>query len=96
MKKRSTDAELNSEVDELEQENLETNSNFAARLPDDQGLSDAEDADSESVTELVEEGQYLEASAISGIENAPPADVAEVKTRQFPVDDVPLEYLQED
>ena len=46
--------------------------------------------------ELVEEGQYTEAAAIEAIENALPADVSEVKTRQFPVDDVPLEYLQED
>jgi hypothetical protein len=60
-----------------------------------QGLSD-DDNSSESVTELLEEGQYFEASVISGIENAPPADVAEVKTRQFREDDVPAEYLEDD
>jgi hypothetical protein len=59
-------------------------------------LSDTEDTGSESVTELLEEGQYFEASVISGIENAPAADVAEVKTREVPEDDVPAEYFQED
>jgi hypothetical protein len=59
-------------------------------------LSDAEDANSESVKELLEEGQYFEASVMSGIENAPPADAAEVTTRQVAEDDVPAEYLEED
>jgi len=68
----------------------------AGQSGDLQGLSDAEDTDSESVTELLEEGQYFEASVISGIENAPPADIAEVITREVPADDVPAEYLQED
>jgi hypothetical protein len=48
------------------------------------------------VAELVEEGQYAEAEAISGVENAPDADVAEVHTRQVPEDDVPSEYLDND
>jgi len=48
------------------------------------------------VAELVEEGQFFEAEVIEGIENAPPADVAEVKTRQVPEDDVPLEYLEQE
>ena len=94
MKKRPLDTESNSKEAELEQEELGPNS--AGQSSDNQGLSDAEEADSESVDELVEEGQYFEAGVVSGIENAPPADVAEVKTRQFPVDDVPLEYLDED
>jgi hypothetical protein len=33
---------------------------------------------------------------ISGVENAPDADVAEVHTRQVPEDDVPLEYEDKD
>jgi hypothetical protein len=94
MKTRRPDTELNSEEAELEQEDLGPNS--GGQSSDNQGLSDAEDEDSESVDELVEEGQYLEAGVISGIENAPPADAGEVTTRQFPVDDVPLEYLEED
>ena len=50
------------------------------------------DADSESVEQLLEEGQTLEAEAISGVEDAPEADLKEVHTRQFPEDDVPPEY----
>jgi len=84
--------------------NLETNeasaadrlSNSGGQSGDTQGLFDTEDADSESVKELLEDGQYFEAAAISGIENAPPADVAEVRTRQFAEDDVPEEYLEQD
>jgi len=74
----------------------ETGPGSAGQSGDIQGLSDTEDTGSESVTELLEEGQYFEASVISGIENAPPADVAEVKTREVPADDVPAEYFHED
>jgi len=63
---------------------------------DTEGLSDAALADSESVEELVEEGQAFEAGIISGVENAPDADEGGVRTRQVPVDDVPQEYLDED
>ncbi|MGC2698455.1 MAG: hypothetical protein WA738_21920 [Candidatus Angelobacter sp.] len=63
---------------------------------DTQGLSRRENVDSESVEELMEEGQYAEAEAISGVENAPDADQGEVRTRQFPEDDVPEEYLDEE
>jgi len=68
----------------------------AGQSGDTQGLSDVPEAGSESVAELVEEGQYLEADAISGVENAPDPDVAEVHTRQIPEDDVPSEYLGND
>lgn len=69
----------------------------AGQSGDTQGLAnDEEGAGSESVAELLEEGQYFEASVVSGIENAAPADVAEVKTRQVPEDDVPAEYIEED
>lgn len=63
---------------------------------DTQGLSRRESVDSESVEELMEEGQYLEAEAVSGVEDAPDADQGEVRTRQFPEDDVPQEYLDEE
>ena len=53
-------------------------------------------ADSESVEELVEEGQAFEAGIVNGIENAPDPDQAEVRTREVPEDDVPEEYLDED
>jgi hypothetical protein len=63
---------------------------------DTQGLPDKAEAGDESVEELVEEGQYLEADAIDGVEDAPDEDVKEVRTRQVPEDDVPQEYLDQD
>ena len=68
----------------------------AGQSGDTQGLSDVAEAGTESVEELVEEGQSLEAALISGVEDAPDADVAEVHTKQVPEDDVPLEYLDTD
>ena len=63
---------------------------------DTQGLSRRSYDDSESVEELMEEGQYMEAEAVAGVENAPDADQGGVRTRQFPEDDVPEEYQNED
>jgi hypothetical protein len=63
---------------------------------DNEGLSEIASADSESVEELVEEGQAFEAGVISGVEDAPDADQGGVRTRQVPVDDVPPEYRDED
>jgi hypothetical protein len=57
-----------------------------------QGISSRSGVDSESVTELLEEGQTFEAEAVSGVENAADPDVSEVTTRQFREDDVPEEY----
>lgn len=68
----------------------------AGQSGDTQGLSDIAEAGPESVEELVEEGQWFEAATISGVEDAPDPDVAEVRTRQVRMDDVPAEYLQED
>jgi hypothetical protein len=68
----------------------------AGQSGDTQGLSDVPEAGGESVEELVEEGQSLEAALISGVEDAPDADVAEVHTKQVPEDDVPPEYLETD
>lgn len=59
---------------------------------DTQGLSNAETADSESVEELVDEGQDYEAEVISGVENALDPDQSEVTTKEVPEDDVPPEY----
>src|SRR5437016_9211682 len=61
-----------------------------------QGLSDIPGADSQSVRELAAEGQFFEAAVVSGIEDAPPADVGEVKTKEVPEDDVPTEYVDRD
>ena len=63
---------------------------------DTQGLSREEDVDSESVEELAEEGQYFEAEAVSGVEDAKDPDQGEVTTSEVPEDDVPLEYTDRD
>jgi len=68
----------------------------AGQSGDTQGLSNVAEADSQSVAELVEEGQFFEAAVIGGIEGAPDADVDEVRTNEVPEDDVPLEYLERD
>lgn len=63
---------------------------------DSQGLSTDERADSESVSELLEEGNAFEAGILTGVERADDGDEREVRTRQFPEDDVPEEYLDKD
>lgn len=63
---------------------------------DTQGLAVGPDVNSESVEELLEEGQSFEAEVIQGVENAPDPDEREVRTRQVPEDDVPEEYQKED
>ena len=68
----------------------------AGQSGDTQGLSDVAEAGTESVEELVEEGQSFEAEVTSGVEVAPDADVAEVHTKEVPADDVPSEYLGRD
>jgi hypothetical protein len=68
----------------------------AARSEDFEGVSLVEQADSESVNELVEEGNLFEAGAVSGVQEADDADEKEVRTREFPEDDVPDEYLNKD
>jgi hypothetical protein len=61
-----------------------------------QGLSRREAADSESVDELIEEGNAFEADVVAGVESADNADEQEVHTHEVPEDDVPGEYLDED
>ena len=58
-----------------------------------QGLSDVQGADSESVDELLEEGNTFEAEVVKGVEDAGDADDGEVRTHEVPQDDVPGEYL---
>ena len=83
-----------------------SSSNIASRFPaagvpaspeaDFQGLSRTEEADSESVDELVEEGNVFEAGAVAGVEEADNADEKEVHTHEVSEDDVPDEYLEKD
>ena len=62
---------------------------------DTEGLTRFEEADSESVEELIEEGQAFEAGVVSGVEEAD-SELHEVRTREVPEDDVPQEYLDKD
>ena len=68
----------------------------AGQSGDIQNISNLSDADSESVEELLEEGNTFEANAILGVEEAEDADVSEVTTREVLQDDVPEEYLNDD
>jgi hypothetical protein len=54
----------------------------AGQSGDTQGLSDIEEADSESVVELLQEGQYLEAETIAGIENAGDSGEKELRPKE--------------
>ncbi len=57
-----------------------------------QGLSNVQGANSESVNELLEQGNAFEAEVVKGVEDAGEADKAEVRTHEVPQDDVPEEY----
>jgi len=57
-----------------------------------QGLSNVQGADSESVDELLGEGNAFEADVVKGVEDAGDADEGEVRTHEVPQDDVPGEY----
>ena len=61
-----------------------------------QGLSNVQGADSESVDELLEEGNAFEADVVKGVEDAGDADGREVHTHEVPQDDVPGEYLNKE
>ncbi len=52
-------------------------------------------AGSESVEELLEEGNAFEAEVVKGVEDADRADENEVITHEVLEDDVPGEYLDE-
>jgi len=70
----------------------ETGSAAAGQSGDLQGLPEKEDVENESVEELVEEGQFYEASVFEGVENAPFADEGPVRTHRRPEDDLRPEY----
>jgi DNA-nicking Smr family endonuclease len=76
---------------------LEATRRLSGELSGDlQGLSRREAADSESVDELLEEGNAFEADVVAGVESADDADEREVHTHEVPEDDVPSEYLDEE
>src|SRR6516165_1313526 len=62
-----------------------------------QGLSNVQRADSESVDELLEQGNAFEAEVVKGVEDAGDTDEGEVRTHEVPPqDDVPGEYLRKE
>lgn len=71
-------------------------SEAAGQSGDTEGISGEAEADSESVEELLEEGQSLEAEVVSGVESAGNADDGGVRTHEVPEDDVPEEYENQD
>jgi N utilization substance protein A len=71
-----------------------TGPDSAGQSGDVTGLEEEPEASSDSVEDLVETGQYYEAEVVEGIEDAPPADEAEVTTHERPAgenEDVPDE-----
>lgn len=68
----------------------------AGQSGDLQGLSASEGADSESVDELLEEGNSFEAGVVAGVEDSGDDYEKEIRTREVPEDDVPGEYLDKD
>jgi hypothetical protein len=68
----------------------------ATQAGDLQGLSRKAEVDSESVNDLLEEGNAWEAGIVKGVEDSPNADEGEVRTREVLEDDVPEEYLDKD
>src|ERR1700680_1738430 len=66
----------------------------AGQSGDLQGLSNTAGADSESVDELIEEGNAFEAEVVSGVEAADRGDEEEVHTHGGPGEDVPGDILE--
>jgi hypothetical protein len=88
--------ERNQSVDTVALSPEESGARSGRQSGDLQGLSDVEGADSESVDELLEEGNAFEADVVAGVEEAGKADEREVRTREVPEDDVPHEYLDKE
>jgi hypothetical protein len=93
-KKRSEESDQNANPVKFPRRN--PGSSSAGQSGDLQGLSTRESADSESVDELLEEGNSFEAGIVSGVQDADGADEREVRTHEVLEDDVPGEYLDED
>jgi hypothetical protein len=89
----SSEREINQDI--RRKNRIATGMAASRQSGDLQGLSRAQQADSESVDELVEEGNLFEAGAVAGVEEADNADEREVGTREMQEDDVPEEYLDD-
>ena len=93
-RERATVRNQNLDADAFRTQGMRSRS--AGQSGDLQGLSNIEGADSESVDELIEEGNAFEADVVAGVEDARDADEKEVHTHEVPEDDVPGEYLDKD
>ena len=93
-RKRAPERNQNLDADAFATQGMRSRS--AGQSGDLQGLSNVEGADSESVDELIEEGNAFEADVVAGVEDASDADEKEVHTHEVPEDDVPGEYLDKD
>jgi hypothetical protein len=71
-------------------------SSSGAQSGDLQGLRDIEGADSESVNELLTEGNAFEAGVVKGVEDAGDDEEREVHSHEVSEDDVPEEYRDKD
>jgi hypothetical protein len=94
LKKRARGKRQSVETEAFAPEELRARS--GAQSGDLQGLSNVEGADSESVGELLEEGNPFEAGVVKGVEDAGGTDEEEVRTHEVLEDDVPGEYLDKE
>ena len=93
--KKSRTREKSQSVETVAFEPERMKARLGGQAGDLQGLRSTAGADSESVDELLEEGNAFEAELVKGVEDAGDADEGEVKTHEVPEDDVPEEYLGE-
>jgi len=73
-----------------------TRAGYDEQSGDLQGLSRIQSSDSESVDELLDEGNSFEAGIVSGVEEGDNEEGREVHTHEVPEDDVPEEYLDKE
>jgi hypothetical protein len=95
-KARSTSTERKSRAPDTAFVVVKPKPSSGGQSGDLQGLSRAAQADSESVDELISEGNPFEAEAVAGVEDAGNAPQREVHTHEVPEDDVPDEYLDKE
>jgi hypothetical protein len=75
---------------------LKPDRSSAGQSGGDQALPHDATADSESVEELLGEGNSFEAGIVFGVEHSKDPSVSEVTTHEFPEDDIPREYINQD
>jgi hypothetical protein len=83
-------------TDVTKQPPADTGSDSAGQSGDLQGLPGSQAMSDESVRELIEEGQFFEASVVDGVENAPLPDEGEVRVHERREDDLRPEYEDRD